>query len=65
MRLLKGMDIYYIAFFVVDLHLLLLHCSRKLLTKICCKIGLNFIRLLRVVITPLVAERRKRLEAIG
>ena len=27
--------------------------------------GLNFIRLLRVVITPSVAERRKRLEAIG
>ena len=27
--------------------------------------SLNFIRLLRVVITPLVAERRKRLEAIG
>ena len=27
--------------------------------------NLNFIRLLRVVITPSVAERRKRLEAIG
>ena len=48
-----------------NLHLLLLHCSSKLLTKICCKISLNFIRLLRVVITPSVAERRKRLEAIG
>ena len=28
-------------------------------------ISLNFIRLLRVVITPSVVERRKRLEAIG
>ena len=27
--------------------------------------SLNFIRLLRVVITPSVVERRKRLEAIG
>ena len=27
--------------------------------------SLNFIRLLRVVITPSVIERRKRLEAIG
>ena len=29
------------------------------------KNSLNFIRLLRVVITPSVVERRKRLEAIG
>ena len=29
------------------------------------KDSLNFIRLLRVVITPSVVERRKRLEAIG
>ena len=50
---------------VADKNYFIKHCKKHFLYSIS-ESSLNFIRLLRVVITPsVVVERRKRLEAIG
>ena len=47
-------------------HFWLMSVIVNIITVVVIIISLNFIRLLRVVITPsVVVERRKRLEAIG
>ena len=57
------MFIYLFVWFCVK-HLFLRYYITKFLIYLFA-VSLNFIRLLRVVITPSVVERRKRLEAIG